>query len=68
MDRTAIIGLFVGAVVLTVLFFNLHAHWAGNGEEAPGALAMVMFVAGWLCVITVVFSGTFLATLLFTGG
>jgi hypothetical protein len=59
MDFQTIVGVFVGAVVATVVSFWLHARFAGTGERA-GPVSMAAFVLGWLCVITAVLTGTFL--------
>jgi hypothetical protein len=55
----AIIGVCIGSIVLAVLAFRAHVRWAGSGERA-GLTSMLAFVFGWLCVITAVFTGSFL--------
>ena len=65
MDFQTIVEVFVGAVVLTVVSFWLHARFAGTGERA-GPFSMAAFVLGWLSVITAVLTGTFLLVVVVT--
>lgn len=65
MDLQTIVGVFVGAVVLTVVSFWLHARFAGTGEHV-GPFSMAAFVLGWLSVITAVVTGLFLLMVVVT--
>jgi hypothetical protein len=47
MNLQAIIGVFVGSVILTVLSFWLHGRLAG-AHGRPGPASMAAFVLGWL--------------------
>ncbi len=60
MDTSAIALVFAGSLVLAVASFWAHRAWAGSGERA-GFVSMMAFVFGWLCVLTALLTGGFLA-------
>jgi hypothetical protein len=59
MDTTAIVGTFIGSVVVAVLAFTAHRRLAGTGER-PGCISMIAFVIGWLAALTALLTGFFL--------
>jgi hypothetical protein len=59
MDLQTITTVFVGAVILTIVSFWLHARLAGT-HGRPGPVSMAAFVLGWLGVLTAVCTGGFL--------
>jgi hypothetical protein len=61
MDLQTIGAVFVGAVLMTIVSFWLHARLAGT-HGRPGPFSMAAFVLGWLSVMTAVLTGVFLLT------
>ncbi len=66
MDTLTIAAVFAGSVVLAIAAVWLHQRLAGDTGR-PGAASMVAFVVGWLAVLTALFTGLFLVTVLVGG-
>jgi hypothetical protein len=59
MDLQTIGAVFIGAVLVTIVSFWLHARLAGT-QGRPGPFSMAAFVLGWLSVLTALLTGAFL--------